>query len=80
VLVVHPQVDDVAVLGTPDPDMGEQVTAFVLLAPGATVTADELIAWTRDRLSHFKCPKEIRFVDSLPRLPTGKLLKRLLLT
>ena len=44
------------------------------------MTADELIAWTRDRLSHFKCPKEVRFVDSLPRLPTGKLLKRLLLT
>jgi fatty-acyl-CoA synthase len=80
VLVMHPKVDDVAVLGTPDPDMGEQVTAFVLLAPGATATGDELIAYCRDRLSHFKCPKEVRFVDSLPRLPTGKLLKRLLLS
>jgi acyl-CoA synthetase (AMP-forming)/AMP-acid ligase II len=79
VLVGHADVDDVAVIGTPDPDMGEQVTAFVLLAPGATVSADELIAWSRERLSHFKCPREIRFVPSLPRLPTGKLLKRLLL-
>jgi acyl-CoA synthetase (AMP-forming)/AMP-acid ligase II len=60
--------------------MGEQVTAFVLLAPDASATAEELIDWTRERLSHFKCPKEVRFVDSLPRLPTGKLLKRLLLT
>jgi fatty-acyl-CoA synthase len=80
VLVVHPQVDDVAVLGTPDPDMGERVTAFVQLAPGADVDGDELIAWCRQRMSHFKCPKEVRFVDDLPRLPTGKLLKRRLLS
>jgi fatty-acyl-CoA synthase len=79
ILVVHPSIDDVAVLGTPEPEMGEQVTAFVQLAPGASVTGDELIAWCRDRLSHFKCPREVRFVDELPRLPTGKLLKRLLL-
>lgn len=79
VLVLHPSIDDVAVLGTPEPDMGEQVTAFVQLAPGATLTADEVIAYTRERLSHFKCPREVRFVDELPRLPTGKLLKRLLL-
>ena len=79
VLVGHDAVDDVAVIGTPDPDMGERVTAFVLLAPGSEVSADELIGWCRDRLSHFKCPREVRFVESLPRLPTGKLLKRLLL-
>ena len=78
VLIVHPLVDDVAVLGTPDPDMGEHVTAFVQRAPGSDISGDELIAWCRDRLSHFKCPKEVRFVDELPRLPTGKLLKRLL--
>jgi long-chain acyl-CoA synthetase len=80
VLVGHPDVDDVAVIGTPDPDMGEKVTAFVLLAPGTSVTADELIAWSRERLSHFKCPREVRFVTALPRMPTGKLLKRLLLS
>ena len=79
VLIVHPSIDDVAVLGTPDADMGEQVTAFVQLAPGASLSSDEVIEWTRERLSHFKCPKEVRFVDELPRLPTGKLLKRLLL-
>jgi acyl-CoA synthetase (AMP-forming)/AMP-acid ligase II len=78
VLIVHPAVLDVGVLGTPDPDMGEQVTAFVQLADGASATEDELIEWCRERLSHFKCPKEVHFVDSLPRLPSGKLLKRLL--
>jgi len=80
VLVVHPLVDDVAVLGVPDPDMGERVTAFVQRAPGADIDGDELIAWCRARMSHFKCPKEVRFVDELPRLPTGKLLKRRLLS
>ncbi len=81
VLIVHPAVADVAVLGTPDPDMGEQVTAFVQLAPDAPsaddVLAAELITYCRERLSHFKCPRSVRFVDDLPRLPTGKLLKRL---
>jgi acyl-CoA synthetase (AMP-forming)/AMP-acid ligase II len=79
ILTMHPAVADVGVLGTPDPEMGEQVTAFVQLLPGATATEDELIAYTRERLSHFKCPREVRFVESLPRLPTGKLLKRQIL-
>jgi fatty-acyl-CoA synthase len=80
VLVVHPADADVGVLGTPDPDMGERVTAFVQLAEGRRATEAELVEWCRERLSHFKCPREVRFVDELPRLPTGKLLKRLLVT
>jgi fatty-acyl-CoA synthase len=63
--------------------MGEQVTAFVQLRDG--VTADPelavgLIEHCRSQLSHFKCPREVRFVDALPRLPNGKLLKRMLVT
>lgn len=76
VLIGHPAVADVGVVGSPDPEMGERVTAFVQLAPGAAATEDELIAWCRERLSHFKCPRDVRFLDELPRLPTGKLLKR----
>jgi acyl-CoA synthetase (AMP-forming)/AMP-acid ligase II len=81
VLVGHFAVDDVAVIGTPDEVMGEKVTAFVQLREGEVGTpklADELIGYCRDRLSHFKCPREVRFVESLPRLPNGKLLKRML--
>ena len=53
----------------PDPDMGEQVTAFVQLADGASATEAELIEWCRERLSHFKCPREVRFVDVAPPPP-----------
>lgn len=79
VLIGHPAVADVGVLGVPDAEMGERVCAFVQLAPGAAVGEAELIGWCRERLTHFKCPREVRFVDELPRLPTGKLLKRLLI-
>ncbi len=78
VLVGHPRVLDVGVIGVPDPDMGEEVKAVVQLMagvePGPRVEA-ELIAYARERLAHYKCPKSIDFVDELPRLPTGKLYK-----
>jgi fatty-acyl-CoA synthase len=81
VLVMHPLVDDVAVIGVPNPDMGEEVKAVVQLVQGVDGTpelADELIAFARERLTHYKCPKSVDFDPALPRLPTGKLYKRVL--
>ena len=52
------------------------VTAVVALKPGTQLSADELIAWARERLAGFKCPRVVRFVDALPRTATGKVLKR----
>jgi long-chain acyl-CoA synthetase len=75
----HPLVLDVAVFGIPDPDWGEQVKAVVELKASAPAGFEQaLIAWTRERIAGFKCPKTIDFVDSLPREANGKLKKRLL--
>ena len=79
ILVTHPDVADVAVLGVPHPEWGEEVKAVVELVPTTASTpelAAELIAFCRSRLAAFKCPRTVDFVEALPRLPNGKLLKR----
>ncbi len=80
VLAEHPAVLEVAVIGVPDDTWGETVKAVVSLRPGTEVDegdiADQLVAWCRDRLAHFKCPRTVDVVPALPRNPTGKILKR----
>jgi fatty-acyl-CoA synthase len=80
-LVLHPKVTDVAVFGIPNEDLGEEVKAVVEAAPGVTgdeALADELTAYAREHLAGYMIPKSIDFIDEMPRLPTGKLYKRLL--
>ena len=76
VLSEHPAVADVGVVGIPDESWGESVLAFVVLAPAAEATADDLIAHAVGRIAGFKVPKSVEFVDALPRNPSGKILKR----
>jgi long-chain acyl-CoA synthetase len=77
-LVTHPKVADAAVFGAPNEEMGEEVKAVVQLLPGFASSAEteaELIAYCRDHLAHYKCPRSIDFEAEFPRLPTGKLYK-----
>jgi acyl-coenzyme A synthetase/AMP-(fatty) acid ligase len=81
VLTTHPKVLDVAVFGVPNEEFGEEVKAVVQPVEGVVGSpelAQELIAFARERIAHFKCPRSVDFEAQLPRLPTGKLYKRLL--
>ncbi len=73
-LYKHPAVANAAVVARPDEKWGETPCAFVELKPGAEVTAEELIAWCRDRLAHYKAPRHVIFSE-LPRTSTGKIQK-----
>lgn len=75
-LTDHPAVLDAAVFGIPDEKWGESVKAVVELSEGQQTTPEELVAWCREKLAHYKCPRSVDIMEVLPRNPTGKLLKR----
>jgi long-chain acyl-CoA synthetase len=75
-LYKHPSIAEAAAVGVPDELYGEEVAAFVVAKEGRELTADEVIAYCREHLADFKCPKHVRVVEALPKGPTGKVLKR----
>jgi len=76
VLLHHPAVKEVAVIGVQDDTLSENVVAFVVPVEGGSCTSESLLKYCREHLALYKCPKTIRFLDALPKGPTGKILKR----
>jgi HIP---CoA ligase len=74
-MLAHPGIAQVAVVGVPDPRLGEVGVAFVVPAAGASVVPSDLIAWCRERMANFKVPREVRVVEALPLNPSGKVMK-----
>jgi long-chain acyl-CoA synthetase len=76
VLMTHPDVSLAAVVGVPHESHGEEIKAYVILNPGATVTPEELVEWGKQEMASYKYPRLVSIVDSLPMTATGKILKR----
>jgi len=76
VLYTHEAIVEVAVIGVPDEEKGEEIKAFIALAPGAQLSAEDVVAFCKERLAAYKYPRIVEFRDSLPKGSTGKILKR----
>jgi fatty-acyl-CoA synthase len=75
-LARHPAVEEAAVIGVPDEKFGQRLRAFVVVRDGHRVSEDELKDHVRENLARYKTPRDVIFLDELPRNPTGKVLKR----
>lgn len=78
ILILHPEVASVAVIGVPDADKGEVVKAFIVPKQPGRFDAAELTRWARENMSHYKVPRTVQLLDALPATGTGKVLRRLL--
>ena len=76
--MLHPAIYEIAVVGVPDEQWGETPSAFVVLNSGASVSAEELISYAREKMAHFKVPRQFNFVEQLPKTATGKIQKYVL--
>jgi long-chain acyl-CoA synthetase len=74
-LLAHPDVAEAAVIGIPHPELGEEIAAFVALRPGVALAPEDLVAWCKERVAGYKCPRVVTMMTGLPRSATGKVLK-----
>jgi fatty-acyl-CoA synthase len=75
-LITHPAIEEASVIGVDDPEFGKRLAAFVVLRSGESVTPDDVRDYVKSNLARYKVPRDVRFLDELPRNPTGKILKR----